>query len=695
METDTHSRTPEEELYNLLQQKSLRQVQQMSGKVWTDYNPHDPGVTILDLLNYVLWELDYQLSFDLEDYLTQIAGCFDPTRHGLFNSQAVFSVSPVTAEDYQKMISSAFTDIEEVRVEPYTPASADPYCCNGLYDIKIRLSVWSDNTIRQAYLEQEITRLFHRNRNLCESLHRIQFICDKKASRSDFLYGLERYAGTLPDLAATAGSSIPKGVYRDIYTYYSVQHDFPDCYGINTWGISPSATDLRKAQAHQLKGYLLLFDLLFGEGLNEVKDLPEWMTLTSHLPVERIPVLNHDPLLQWEALVDVDRHTEVDCTRRKTLTKEKGIWLDVLDKLYGENSNPDFLQQFTYSANTEQENVARRVAFLQQIPDWGRNRFKGIDLYDISPAGRSGMEVYLASLLGFTASAGHPVLNLYASYNLRILDDKAFFSKYNWLLDYDLIMPSSPGLSLEDFLKGIEPVEQPWSDTAYEWLRKKIPLLEHGFLFESFLREGVRIEGYKKLYMPVGNSWLLLLYYETTGEWKSLGRFLSEEEVSRVVNSLRSFLLMLNKRSETVYLVEHLLLSPIWQKQEREELRKQKEEVEDQVDQSDEIDQVENSLEFERLPLDFSLTVVLTGGTVRMADFQFRKEVEALILDRIPAHLNVSVLWLSFGHLMWFEQLYFDWRKALSLSNTVRINKLSGMLTAYLVDLRKKYDNNR
>ena len=60
----------EEELYNILQENALKIVQQLSGQIWTDYNEHDPGVTILDLLNYVLWELDYQLSFNLEDYLT-------------------------------------------------------------------------------------------------------------------------------------------------------------------------------------------------------------------------------------------------------------------------------------------------------------------------------------------------------------------------------------------------------------------------------------------------------------------------------------------------------------------------------------------------------------------------------------------------------------------------------------------------
>ena len=48
------TRKPEgEDLYSQLQEKALKNVQRIAGKVWTDYNLHDPGVTLLDVLNYV------------------------------------------------------------------------------------------------------------------------------------------------------------------------------------------------------------------------------------------------------------------------------------------------------------------------------------------------------------------------------------------------------------------------------------------------------------------------------------------------------------------------------------------------------------------------------------------------------------------------------------------------------------------
>ena len=62
-------REAENTLYRQLQEKSLERLQAAAGEVWTDFNPHDPGITISDILNYGLTELDYRLRFPSEDYL--------------------------------------------------------------------------------------------------------------------------------------------------------------------------------------------------------------------------------------------------------------------------------------------------------------------------------------------------------------------------------------------------------------------------------------------------------------------------------------------------------------------------------------------------------------------------------------------------------------------------------------------------
>ncbi|WP_075341261.1 hypothetical protein [Tenacibaculum agarivorans] len=54
--------------------------------------------------------------------------------------------------------------------------------------------------------------------------------------------------------------TIPKGNYRDIASYYSIQNTFPEVYAVGVEGVSSNATAFQRAQSRQLKGYLTLFD---------------------------------------------------------------------------------------------------------------------------------------------------------------------------------------------------------------------------------------------------------------------------------------------------------------------------------------------------------------------------------------------------------------------------------------------------
>ena len=53
--------------YDLLLEEGLSYVQKYSGKIWTDYNYHDPGVTFLEYLTYAITDLGYRTDFPVED----------------------------------------------------------------------------------------------------------------------------------------------------------------------------------------------------------------------------------------------------------------------------------------------------------------------------------------------------------------------------------------------------------------------------------------------------------------------------------------------------------------------------------------------------------------------------------------------------------------------------------------------------
>jgi uncharacterized protein YegP (UPF0339 family) len=73
--------------------------------------------------------------------------------------------------------------------------------------------------------------------------------------------------------------SVPQGSYFDLADHYSIHHDFPLTYGIGEAGLPDNATSLRKAQAKQLKGYLIFFDQVLANYLAQlahVRDLFSW-----------------------------------------------------------------------------------------------------------------------------------------------------------------------------------------------------------------------------------------------------------------------------------------------------------------------------------------------------------------------------------------------------------------------------------
>ena len=152
------SRQPEDELFADLQKRTLDELQHLSGNLWTDFNPHDPGVTIADIANYALTELAYKLGFNLEDYFTDNDGRYPVEKYGLFTDEEVYPVSAVTEDDYRKLILAQFPVIENVKV--------DTDCEQGIYHFRLRLSPF----FKGPDITERVRRFFHKHRNLCENV---------------------------------------------------------------------------------------------------------------------------------------------------------------------------------------------------------------------------------------------------------------------------------------------------------------------------------------------------------------------------------------------------------------------------------------------------------------------------------------------------------------------------------------------
>lgn len=90
--------------YALLREQGIELIQKLSSQVWTDYNVHDPGITILEHVAYGITDLGYRTNFDIKDLLTSGSGGADALLSQFFTPGQVLVSRPATLNDYRKII---------------------------------------------------------------------------------------------------------------------------------------------------------------------------------------------------------------------------------------------------------------------------------------------------------------------------------------------------------------------------------------------------------------------------------------------------------------------------------------------------------------------------------------------------------------------------------------------------------------
>ncbi len=92
--------------FEALRQAGISHAQEASADLWTDYNLHDPGVTLLEQTCYALTELAYRSDLPLRDLLTGADGVLNFDELGLFSATAVLRSAPVTRSDLETCLGS-------------------------------------------------------------------------------------------------------------------------------------------------------------------------------------------------------------------------------------------------------------------------------------------------------------------------------------------------------------------------------------------------------------------------------------------------------------------------------------------------------------------------------------------------------------------------------------------------------------
>lgn len=90
--------------YAWLRKEGIKHLQHLSGLVWTDYNLHDPGVTLLEALCFTLTDMSSRAALPVPALLARPPGQA-PHEDSLFvPAHQAFANHPVTLPDYRKLL---------------------------------------------------------------------------------------------------------------------------------------------------------------------------------------------------------------------------------------------------------------------------------------------------------------------------------------------------------------------------------------------------------------------------------------------------------------------------------------------------------------------------------------------------------------------------------------------------------------
>lgn len=101
--------------YYRLRSEGIGFIEQMGSRHWTDYNTHDPGITLLEALSYAITDLAYRTGWDIKDILAPPPGLNDPDDPALaqafFTARDILTLTPWTPDDFRQLL----IDIDRVR----------------------------------------------------------------------------------------------------------------------------------------------------------------------------------------------------------------------------------------------------------------------------------------------------------------------------------------------------------------------------------------------------------------------------------------------------------------------------------------------------------------------------------------------------------------------------------------------------
>ncbi len=182
-----------------LRKEGLEHIGNLSGKIWTDHNVHDPGITILEALIYALIDLGYKTNLPFQDLIAKADN--QHKDDNFLTPLEILTINPVTITDYRKLllelpdVRNAWLEPVDQEVELYIDQNSNSLRCskpfnssntdcrvgdhyeqlhlNGLYKVYIEKE---NGVTDEEQLKTAVKELLAQHRNLCEDFTTIKIL---------------------------------------------------------------------------------------------------------------------------------------------------------------------------------------------------------------------------------------------------------------------------------------------------------------------------------------------------------------------------------------------------------------------------------------------------------------------------------------------------------------------------------------
>ncbi|MBO7507786.1 MAG: hypothetical protein J6T67_10450 [Paludibacteraceae bacterium] len=135
--------------YEGLKNTALRYIQKIGHKHWTDFNIHDPGVTLLESICFSLSDLAYRTEFSVADLLTREGENHPDLGDSLYGAEQILSSNPINADEYRKLILEYIPSIRNVWVYETSRKCQLP----SVYNLVFRKNLHRYNQVLNDHLE--------------------------------------------------------------------------------------------------------------------------------------------------------------------------------------------------------------------------------------------------------------------------------------------------------------------------------------------------------------------------------------------------------------------------------------------------------------------------------------------------------------------------------------------------------------